>query len=90
MIALQEGKIDAFCSVDTTANLYIENNAGCGLIGSGVNFQVDEDGAAIIMAKNLGEFYDYVNNIVKEVKENGTYLKWMDEATALSQELGVE
>ena len=42
------------------------------------------------MAKNLGEFYDYVNNIVKEVKENGTYLKWMDEATALSQELGVE
>lgn len=90
MIALQEGKIDAFCSVDTTANLYIKNNADCGLVGSGVNFQVDEDGAAIIMAKNLGDFYDYINNIVNEVKESGQYLEWVDEATELSEKLGVE
>lgn len=90
MLALSEGKIDAYCLVDTVGNLYISNNPGCALTGSGVNFQVDEDGAAIIMAKNRGDFYDYIENIVLEVRNNGQYQEWLNEATELAEELGVE
>ena len=52
-------------------------------------FESEKTGNVIVLKKGDTEFMDVINEILKDVNEQGLYEKWREDATALQEKLGV-
>lgn len=89
---VRQGKADAGVVDIETAETYISNNPGCGLcIAENMFFTLDEayQGDRIAAKKNEEMLLYFVNGVIDEVLEDGTYLKWYEEAQERAAELGL-
>jgi polar amino acid transport system substrate-binding protein len=89
---VRQGKADAGVVDLETAENYITNNPGCGLcIAENMFFTLDEayQGDRIAAKKNEEMLLYFVNGVIDEVLEDGTYLKWYEEAGERAAELGL-
>ena len=89
---VRQGKADAGVVDVETAENYIRNNPGCGLcIAGDLFFTLDEayQGDRIAGKKNEEMLLYFVNGVIDEVLEDGTYLKWYEEARERAAELGL-
>lgn len=89
---VRQGKADAGVVDIETAETYITNNPGCGLcIAENMFFTLDEayQGDRIAAKKNEEMLLYFVNGVIDEVLEDGTYLKWYEEAGERAAELGL-
>ncbi len=89
---VRQGKADAGVVDIETAETYIMNNPGCGLcIVENMFFTLDEayQGDRIAAKKNEEMLLYFVNGVIDEVLEDGTYLKWYEEAGERAAELGL-
>lgn len=92
LIALEEGKVDGVSVVASMTNLYIGNNPDCGLALCDWYFPVDDTaaGACMILKKDSGDLYDFVEEIANDVRDSGKYQEWYDNAFDLAVSLGIE
>lgn len=90
--ALQDGIIDAAAVNLETARLYIENNPSCGLyLADNFRFSLDEQfqGDRIAAPKGELQLMYFVNGVIDEMLENGTYKEWFQEYTEYADRLGL-
>ena len=90
--AVRSGSADAGSIDMATAQDYIRNNPGCGLVlADGIRFKLeDQYGGDRIAAKNGElELMYFVNGVIDEVLEKGLYTKWYREAQKRADELGL-
>ena len=92
LMSLIGGKADAFaCSCDQM--MAFEKNYP-DLKMSQVIFETDEEdlyaGNIMLVQKGQTEFIDYLNDIVVDINENGTFDTWHEDAKALADSLGLE
>ena len=86
------GSADAgFVDMETGMN-FIENNPQAGLIlVDGLYFALEEYelGDRICAKKGEQQLISFVNGVIDEVLEDGSYLEWIREAEARAAELGL-
>ena len=90
--AVRKGRADAGVVDMETASNYIRNNADAGLIlADNLYFALEEQflGHRIVAKKGELQLIYFVNDVIDEVLENGTYLKWIEEAQKRADELGL-
>lgn len=90
--AVRQGKADAGIVDMETAENYIRNNPGSGLaLTENLHFELKEQylGDRIAAKKGEIQLIYFVNGVIDEVLENGTYLKWIEEAQKRADELGM-
>ena len=90
--AVRQGKADAGIVDMETAENYIRNNPGSGLaLAENLHFELKEQylGDRIAAKKGEIQLIYFVNGVIDEVLENGTYLKWIEEAQKRADELGM-
>lgn len=91
-LMVQEGKADAVATATAFARLYIDANEGCGVsMVESFRFEADErfSGMVVGMKKNEDELLTKINEIVKKVVEDGTYLEWYNEYKEYAATLGL-
>lgn len=91
-LMVQEEKADAVITAKTTAELYIEANAGSGMaIVPDFSFTVDEStqGTRIGITKGETKLLEKINEIIDEVVEKGTYASWYEEYKEYARSLGL-
>ena len=90
--AVRKGRADAgVVDMETAAN-YIRNNPDAGLIlADNLYFDLEEQylGYRVMAKKGELQLIYFVNGVINEVLENGTYLEWMEEAQKRADELGL-
>ena len=90
--SLVNGSADAgFVDMETGLN-YIENNPQAGLILiDGLYFTLEEYelGDRICAKKGEQQLISFVNGVIDEVLEDGSYMEWIREAEARAAELGL-
>ncbi len=90
--AVRRGKADAgVVDMETAAN-YIRNNPDAGLVlADNLYFELEEQylGHRIVAKKGELQLIYFVNDVINEVLEDGTYLKWIEEAQKRADELGL-
>lgn len=89
--AVRKGKADAGVVDMETASNYIRNNKDAGLVlADGLYFALEEEYLGHRVAAKKGELQliYFVNGVINEVLENGTYQKWAEEAQQRADELG--
>ena len=90
--SLMNGSADAgFVDMETGMN-FIENNPQAGLIlVDGLYFALEEYelGDRICAKKGEQQLISFVNGVIDEVLEDGSYLEWIREAEARAAELGL-
>jgi len=89
---VRQGKADAGVVDVETAEAYIRNNPGCGLcMAENLFFTLDEayQGDRIAAKKNEEMLLYFVNGVIDEALEDGTYMKWYEEARERAAELGL-
>ena len=93
-LSVQEGKADAAAVAITNAQLYIDSNPGCGMmIVENFKFDFDNEkygGTRIGAPKGETELIEAVNEVLREVNENGQYKAWYDEYAEYAKSLGIE
>lgn len=92
-LSVQEGKADAAIVASKNAQLYIDANPDAKMaVVPEFRFTVDEKygGTRIGAPKGETELIEAVNEVLKEVNENGQYKAWYDEYTEYAKELGIE
>ena len=93
-LSVQEGKADAAAVAITNAQLYIDSNPGCGMmIVEDFKFDFDDEkygGTRIGAPKGETELIEAVNEVLREVNENGQYKAWYDEYSDYAKSLGIE
>ncbi len=90
-LAVQEGKADAAIVARSSAQLYIDNNPGCGLVVQDYKFELGEeyDGMRVGAMKGETDLINFVNDCIDELLESGQYSKWYDEYTEYAKNLGI-
>ena len=91
---VRQGKAFAGVVDVEAAEAYIRNNPGCGLCiaeGEELFFSLDKEfqGDRIVAKKNEEMLLYFVNGVIDEVLQDGTYLQWMEEARKRAAELGM-
>ena len=90
--AVRKGRADAGIVDMETASNYIRNNKDAGLVlADNLYFTLEEAylGHRIVAKKGELQLIYFVNGVIDEVLEDGTYMKWIREAQARAAELGV-
>ena len=90
--AVGRGKADAGIVDMETASNYIRNNKDSGLVlADNMYFGMEEQylGNRVVAKKGELQLIYFVNGVIDEVLENGTYLEWLREARERSAELGL-
>ena len=90
--AVRQGKADAGAVEVETAEAYIRNNPGCGLcIAEGISISLNEEyqGDRIAAKKGETQLLYFVNGVIDEVLQDGTYMQWFGEARKRADELGL-
>ena len=90
--AVRKGKADVGIVDLETAQTYIRNNQGSGLIlAEGLYYVPDEQylGNRVVAKKGELQLIYFVNGVIDEVLDNGTYLKWIEDAQKRADELGL-
>ena len=90
--AVRQGKADVGIVDLETAQTYIRNNQGSGLIlAEGLYYVPDEQylGNRVVAKKGELQLIYFVNGVIDEVLDNGTYLKWIEDAQKRADELGL-
>ncbi|QIK68848.1 transporter substrate-binding domain-containing protein [Erysipelothrix sp. HDW6C] len=89
VLDLSAGKVQAVAISCATAEPYIQKDPSLKL--SDVKFAAsDEDGTMIIVSQGQEDLLNEINTIIEEVKANGLYVQWLNEAKDLALSLGVE
>ena len=90
--AIKNGTADAgFVDMETAQN-YIKNNPGSGLmLVSSVQFALEEQdlGDRICAKKGELQLICFVNGVIDEVISDGSYDRWIEEAQKRAAELGL-
>ncbi|MDR1703289.1 MAG: transporter substrate-binding domain-containing protein [Clostridiales bacterium] len=81
-------KIDAL-AVDTDNGASFANNYD-EIIMSDFYFDFSSEGNVLAVTKGETELMDAINEILAKVNEEGLFLEWRDDATALADSLGIE
>ena len=90
--AVRQGKADAGVVDMETAENYIRNNAGAGLVlAEGLQFVLEKQflGDRVVAKKGELQLIYFVNGVIDEVLANGTYLTWIEQAQKRADELGL-
>ena len=90
--AVRQGKADVGIVDLETAQTYIRNNQGSGLVlAEGLYYVPDEQylGNRVVAKKGELQLIYFVNGVIDEVLDNGTYLKWIEDAQKRADELGL-
>ena len=90
--AVAQGRADAGVVDMETAENYIRNNPEAGLaLAENLVFDLEEQyqGDRIAAKKGEIQLIYFVNGVIDEVLENGTYMKWIEEAQKRADELGM-
>ena len=90
--AVRKGRADAGVVDMETASNYIRNNPDAGLIlADNLYFKLEEQylGHRVVAKKGELQLIYFVNDVINEVLEDGTYLKWIKEAQERTEELGL-
>lgn len=90
--AVVQGRADAGAVDMETAENYIRNNPESGLaLAENLHLDLEEQylGDRIAAKKGETQLIYFVNGVINEVLENGTYLKWIEEAQKRADELGM-
>ena len=90
--AVAQGRADAGIVDMETAENYIRNNPEAGLaLAENLVFDLEEQyrGDRIAAKKGEMQLIYFVNGVIDEVLENGTYMKWIEEAQKRADELGM-
>ena len=90
--AVSRGEADAGVVDPDTAEAYIMRNADAGLtLAEGIAFTLDEPylGDRIAAKKGELQLIYFVNGVIDEVLEDGTYIRWIEEAQKRADELGL-
>ena len=88
--AVKDGRADAGVVDMETAENYIRNNPESGLaLADSLTFKLEEQyqGDRIAAKKGETQLIYFVNGVIDEVLEDGTYMKWLDEAQQRADEL---
>lgn len=88
--AVQSGKADAGIVDMESAEIYIHDNPDAGLmLMAGVYFQQEEYERGDRICAKQGEYQliSFVNGVIDEVVQDGSYMKWFEEATKRNTEL---
>ncbi|MCR5372211.1 MAG: transporter substrate-binding domain-containing protein [Solobacterium sp.] len=90
-LAVQEGKADAAIVARSSAQLYVDNNPGCGLAVLEYRFYLppEYDGTRIGMKKGETDLRDYINACIDELIASGQYSEWYDYYTEYGRKLGL-
>lgn len=92
-LAVQEGKADAAMVDVENAELYIQNNEGCGMmVIPDLYFKLDEqyDGTRVGAPKGETALIAFVNGVIdKMYEDDDQYQKWFDEYAEYAGELGI-
>ena len=91
---VRQGRAYAGVADVEAAEAYIQNNPGCGLCiaeGEDLFFTLDEafQGDRIAAKKGEEMLLYFVNGVIDEVLQDGTYMRWMEEARKRAAELGM-
>ena len=90
--AVRQGKADVGIVDLETAQTYIRNNQGSGLILAEGLYYVPEEqylGDRVIAKKGELQLIYFVNGVIDEILESGTYEKWIEAAQERADELGL-
>ena len=90
--AVAQGRADAGAVDMENAQNYIRNNPEAGLaLAENLVFVLEEQylGDRIAAKKGEMQLIYFVNGVIDEVLENGTYMKWIEEAQKRADELGM-
>ena len=90
--AVRQGKADAGVVDLETAETYIRNNPGAGLVlAEGLYFVLEEQylGNRVVAKKGELQLMYFVNGVIDEVLESGMYEHWIEEAQKRAVELGL-
>lgn len=85
IMMLKTGKVDAIALAGVSARNYVANYPELVIVEP--EFEYDGQGIVAGVVKNEPEFMDALNEIVKEVRDTEIYQQWLDDATALSNEI---
>ena len=91
-LAVQENRADVCITQVGMGNLYAEANGNLLAIAS-YRFPSDADKSGTVVAlpkDGTDELMEIVNKVVDQVRSDGTFLKWDDEAKAQAKALGIE
>lgn len=84
ILELKSGKIDAIVLVSPVANSYMKANMD--LAVTEIAFD-SEDGSAIAVKQNTGEFLDTINEVLQDLMTSGALDQFITEAVELSDSL---
>ena len=90
--AVRQGKADVGIVDLETAQNYIRNNSGSGLaLAEGLYYVPEEQylGNRVVAKKGELQLIYFVNGVIDEVLNSGTYLNWIEEAQQRANELGL-
>lgn len=87
VLALDSGKIDAVAVSIPNGDMFVAANPS--LAVTSVHFEQGKSGNCIAVPKGEVELRDKLNEIIAKIKEEGLYDKWMEEATAEAEALGL-
>ena len=90
--AVRQGKADVGIVDLETAQAYIRNNQGSGLILAEGLYYVPEKqylGNRVVAKKGELQLIYFVNGVIDEVLEKGTYERWIEEAQERADQLGL-
>lgn len=85
IMMLKTGKVDAIALASVTADNYTANYPE--LVMCEPKFDYDSLGVVAGVVKNEPEFLDALNEIIDEVVESKIYYQWVEEASALSNQV---
>ena len=89
---MKSGQADAGVVDKKSAETYVKNNPGAGLvIAEGMEYQLEDHFTGYRVAAKKGEIQliYFVNGVINEVTASGTYDSWLDEAAKRAEELGM-
>ena len=90
--AVRQGKADVGIVDLETAQAYIRNNQGSGLILAEGLYYVPEEqylGNRVVAKKGELQLIYFVNGVIDEVLEKGAYERWIEEAQERADQLGL-
>ena len=90
--AVRKGRADVGIVDLETASNYIRNNKDAGLIlADDLYFTLEEQyqGHRVVAKKGELQLIYFVNGVIDEVLDDGTYIQWLEEAQKRADELGM-
>ena len=90
--AVQKGRADAGIVDLETAQNYLRNNPGAGLVlAEDLRYNLEKEylGCRVVGKKGELQLMYFVNGVIDEVLADGLYQKWLEEAQVRAAELGL-